>query len=64
MTEFINSAKPLQESLGKAKLVSYIKDNQLAKSVFDNGVTVYVNFGDKAVETDLGTVDAKSFIFG
>lgn len=64
VTEFINFAKPLQESLGKAKLVSYTKDNQLAKSVFDNGVTVYVNFGDKAVETDLGTVDAKSFIFG
>ena len=64
VTEFINSAKPLQESLGKAKLVSYTKVNQLAKSVFDNGVTVYVNFGDKAAETDLGTVDAKNFIFG
>jgi len=64
VTEFINSAKPLQESLGKAKLVSYTKVNQLSKSVFDNGVTVYVNFGNKAVKTDLGTVDAKSFIFG
>lgn len=64
VAEFINSAKPLQERLGKAKLVSYSETDELTKSVFDNGVTVYVNFGKKAVDTDLGTVEAKSFIFG
>jgi len=64
VTEFINAAKPLQDSLGKAKLVSYTKKGELTESVFDNGVTVYVNFGNKAVKTDLGNVEAKSFIFG
>ena len=35
----------------------------LRKTVFDNGVTVYVNYGDKAENTDSGTVEPQSYIY-
>ena len=31
---------------------------------FDNGITVYVNFGDKDEQTPLGTVGAMDFLIG
>lgn len=35
----------------------------LRRTVYDNGVTVYVNYGDKAENTAVGTVEAGSFIY-
>ena len=39
-------------------------DGTLAHTVFDNGISVYVNYGENAENTALGTVEPGSFIFG
>ena len=33
------------------------------KTVFDNGVTVYVNYTGKTVETPLGVLEAYDYIY-
>lgn len=37
--------------------------NGLRKTVFENGVTVYVNYSDNALQSENGTVNAKSYIY-
>ena len=61
---YINEAKPILEALGNSKLVDYSKDGELTISLFSNGVTVIVNFGENDVETDFGKLESQSFIFG
>ena len=61
---YINDAKPVLEALGNSKFVDYIKDGEVTTSVFSNGVTVLVNFGENDVETDFGLLKSKSFILG
>ena len=63
MTECINSAKPLLQILGSAKIVSYERKNELSTTVFENGVTVCVNYGETPIKTSYGTVEARSFIY-
>ncbi len=41
----------------------YILNNGLRHTVFSNGTTVYVNYGDSKLDTPLGTVEPNSFIF-
>lgn len=36
----------------------------LRKTVYENGVTVYVNYGDAAAETELGSVEPHNFLVG
>lgn len=59
---YINEAKPVLEAVGNSKLVDYSKSGEITTSVFSNGVTVIVNFGDSDVETEFGTVKAKNYI--
>ena len=59
---YINEAKPILESVGNSRLVDYSKSGEITTSVFSNGVTVIVNFGDSDVETEFGTVKAKNYI--
>ncbi len=40
-----------------------IVNEDLRKTVFDNGVTVYVNYGDIPVQTEIGTVEPCSYIY-
>ena len=40
-----------------------ILSNGVNKTVFENDVTVIVNYTDNAVETSLGTVEANGFVF-
>lgn len=49
---------------GAAISEHYILENGLRQTVFANGTTVYVNYGDSDAETPLGIVKTKSFIFG
>jgi len=60
---FIKEAKPLQERIGNSALVSYSREDNLSKSVFSNGVTLYVNHSMTEKNTDLGAVKPQSFIF-
>lgn len=53
------------EKINGAKITSHaILDNDVRKTVFSNGVTVYVNFGEEAAQTPLGTAKPYSFIYG
>lgn len=64
MLNYIGQAKPLLESVRDSTIVSYSKNGDLSETVFDNGITVYINFGKTDLQTPLGTVNAESFIFG
>ena len=56
-------AKPFLDKVRTAAIESYERVGDLSKTVFDNGVTVYVNFGTENAKTELGDVQPQSFIF-
>ncbi len=45
-------------------ITAHTKAGTLSHTVFSNGVGVWVNYGDTAVETPAGTVPARSFVYG
>lgn len=52
------------ESIKGASISEHeILSNGLRKTVFSNGVTVYVNYGESAIETPIGNVEPDSFIY-
>lgn len=61
--KMVNQSKPLLDKVRTASIDSYEQSGELSKTVFDNGVTVYVNFGQQNVKTEIGTVSPQSFIF-
>ena len=60
---YTKQAQPLLDKVRTASIVSYEKNGNVSKTVFDNGVVLYVNYGLTAEKTELGTVDALSFRF-
>lgn len=55
----------LYEKIGNSEIASHtILENGLRETVYANGVKVYVNYLDKDLETDFGTVKAESFLVG
>lgn len=63
IAEYMAQAQPLLEQVRTASIVSYEKNGDVSKTVFDNGVVVYVNYGLTAEQTELGKLDAMSFRF-
>ena len=61
ITEYVTQAQPLLEKVRTAAIVSYEKTGNVSKTVFDNGVVLYVNYGIAAEQTELGTLEALSF---
>ncbi len=55
--------KPLLKEIRDAGIESYYINNNVSKTVFDNGTVVYVNFGEKEADTEFGKVKARSFIY-
>ena len=54
----------LHSKVGNQAIASYEKVDGLSKTVFENGITVYVNYTDAAMESPLGTVPAMGFVYG
>lgn len=54
----------LHSKVGNQAITSYEKADGLSKTVFENGITVYVNYTDAAMESPLGTVPAMGFVYG
>ena len=54
----------LQSKVGGQAIQAYEKADGLSKTVFENGVTVYVNYTDAAMDSPLGTVPAMGFVYG
>ena len=61
--ECINESKTFLTSVAGATIVnhSYVTKN-VTKTVFDNGVSVYVNYGDTDYKSDIGVVKAQGFL--
>lgn len=61
--QYVNEGKTFLTSVAGATIINhqYLTKN-VAKTVFDNGVTVIVNFGDTDYASELGTVKAKGFL--
>jgi len=57
----VNTVFPAIEG---ASITGYTKDGDLTVTEFDNGVRLFVNFGDKAVHSDAGRVEAGSYLLG
>lgn len=52
------------EKIDGAVIINHIIISEnVRKTVFDNGVSVYVNYGDTPVETEIGTVESCSYIY-
>lgn len=52
------------EKIADAKISSYtILENGVTKTVFDNGIIAYTNKSDTALQTEIGQIEAKSFIY-
>ena len=63
IADYVAQAQPLLEKVRSATVVSYEKDANVSKTVFDNGVVLYVNYGTTPHQTALGTLEALSFHF-
>lgn len=61
--EYVNEGKTFLTSVAGATIVNHqYLTKDVVKTEFDNGVTVYVNFGDTDYASDIGTVKAKGFL--
>ena len=63
IAEYTAQAQPLLEQVRTASIAFYEKNGNVSKTVFDNGVVLFVNYGNTAEQTEAGTVDALSFKF-
>ena len=53
----------------RERVMAYIDEheqlaNGLVKVTYDNGVTIYINYSDKALSTDGITVEASDYVIG
>ncbi len=59
----VNSYKDTFKSIKNAKITDHcILENGLRKTVFDNGITIYVNFTKKSIVQNGLTVDAEGYV--
>ena len=54
----------LHSKVGGQSIQAYEMENGLSKTVFENGITVYVNYTDAEIASPLGTVPAMGFVYG
>ena len=60
--EYVNSYKKLYSSVSGASISDHkTYSGVLSKTVYDNGVTVFVNYGDAPLEADGCRIEPKSF---
>ncbi|MBR2043265.1 MAG: hypothetical protein IJ946_02880 [Clostridia bacterium] len=61
----INANTDYFKAIEDAHIVNHVCINtDVRKVVYDNGIVVYVNYGDVAYESELGNVEAGSYIYG
>lgn len=65
ITDIYDKTSDYFKSIQGASIIEHhILDNELRQTVFSNGITVYVNYGDSAIATPYGNLEAGSFVFG
>lgn len=60
----VNESADLHKKVGNQAIVQYTVENGVSTTVFENGVTVYVNYNDTAVSSPMGEIPAQSFVYG
>ena len=61
---WVKKNKNYYNAIANSSIVDHeIVSETVRKTVFDNGVTVYVNYGQQSAETPVGTVNALSYVF-
>lgn len=61
--DYVTEGKAYLTSVAGATIVSHqYMTKDVVKTVFDNGVTVYVNYGDTDYTSDIGVVKAQGFL--
>ena len=61
--EYVNESKAFLTSVAGATIVNHqYMTKDVVKTEFDNGVIVYVNYGDTDYASDIGTVKAQGFL--
>ncbi len=59
----VQDSAALHDKVGNQPIKQYEIKDGVSKTVFANGVTVYVNYNDKPVKTPFGKVAAQSFVY-
>ncbi len=60
---YVNESKDYLKKVSGASITAHKNITaDVTKTVFDNGVTVYVNYGSRDYVSDIGTVKAQSFL--
>lgn len=60
----VKESADLHKKVGNQAITQYSMENGVSTTVFENGVTVYVNYTDNAVSCPLGEIPAQSFVYG
>lgn len=63
ITKMVQESAALHDKVGNQPIKQYEIKDGVSKTVFANGVTVYVNYNDKPVKTPFGKVAAQSFVY-
>lgn len=58
-----NESKDFLKAVCGQSIVKYTRNGNLTQTVFENGVTVYVNFGSTEIVSEGGTVEAYGFVY-
>lgn len=64
LSDMVSQADDYLKAVNSSVIVSHQSEGTLSHTVFDNGISIYVNFGDADINTPLGNVAANSFIYG
>lgn len=60
----VQESAELHNKVGTQSIVYYSIDNDLSITMFEDGTTVYVNYTNEPMESDLGTIPAMGFVYG
>lgn len=60
----VQESAELHSKVGAQSIAYYSIDNGLSITMFEDGTTVYVNYTNEPMESDLGTIPAMGFIYG
>ena len=61
--DYYSRSSEFLKEVKDSKIVDYSEENGLVKTVFENGVTLYVNMNDFSVDTPNGKLEPESFIY-
>ena len=59
----LEQAAPFLEQIQSQAITEYVREGNATMTSFQNGVTIWVNFGETAFDSPLGSIPARSFLY-